>query len=361
MKRAAVVNVLLAVFVSVASVGAGAASQRTFVAPTGLDTNPCTLVAPCRGFATALALTLAGGEIVVLGSAGYGAVTIDRSVAIVAPPGLYAGISVSAGDGITIATGGVDVTLKGLTLTGLGGGDGIKMLNGARLSIAGCEISGFVQNGIDVQATGSDVFIADTIVRDNGQSGIYLQGALNATLERIRATGNTYGVYARAGPVVVLRDSTVSRNAQQGVAVESLAAGITTRMVVEAVTASANGAQGMMFFSGLGGTVNGGAQRSLSTGNGAQGIAVRTSYNGSGFGDLEFVDNVVRDNAQEGIVFTGLNSTVVVSGNTIVRNAGVGLYRVNGGSGAIQSRSTNTIYGNVGGNINDPLTFLPAQ
>jgi len=37
-------------------------AQRTFVAETGLDSNPCSLTAPCRTFAQAISETNAGGE-----------------------------------------------------------------------------------------------------------------------------------------------------------------------------------------------------------------------------------------------------------------------------------------------------------
>src|SRR5262245_9746066 len=98
------------------ALGAGhafATAHRTFVASSGNDTNPCTLVAPCRGFTAALAQTSPNGEIVVLDSAGYGTVAIAQSVAINAP----AGISVlSFGPGVAISGTGLKVVLRGLTI-----------------------------------------------------------------------------------------------------------------------------------------------------------------------------------------------------------------------------------------------------
>ena len=81
---------------------AAKAAQRTFVASTGNDANPCSITAPCRGFTRAITQTNVGGEVIVLDSAGYGPFTITQSVSIVAPAGVYAGISVSSGDGITV-------------------------------------------------------------------------------------------------------------------------------------------------------------------------------------------------------------------------------------------------------------------
>ena len=106
---------------AVAPRAAYALAQRTFVASNGNDANACSLAAPCRGFARAITQTSANGEIIVLDSAGYGAVTIDRSVTITAPAGVYAGISVFTGAGITVATPGAAVTLRGLTINGQGG------------------------------------------------------------------------------------------------------------------------------------------------------------------------------------------------------------------------------------------------
>src|SRR5512132_2933185 len=64
---------------------ANALPQRTFVASNGADTHPCSLVSPCRSFGTAIAAVAAGGEVIVLDSAGYGAVTITQSVSLIAP------------------------------------------------------------------------------------------------------------------------------------------------------------------------------------------------------------------------------------------------------------------------------------
>ena len=89
------------------AITAGATQQRSFVASTGLDTNNCTLTAPCRSFASAINQTLDDGEVIVLDSAGYGPVAITKGISIVAPSGVYAGITVFAGNGVTIDTLGI--------------------------------------------------------------------------------------------------------------------------------------------------------------------------------------------------------------------------------------------------------------
>src|SRR4051812_43278132 len=55
---------------------------RTYVSGAGKDSNPCTPSSPCQTLQAALTLTLAGGEIFVLDSANYGAVTINKAVSI---------------------------------------------------------------------------------------------------------------------------------------------------------------------------------------------------------------------------------------------------------------------------------------
>lgn len=58
--------------------------QRTFLASFGLDTKNGQPATSCRSFAAALAPTNAGGEIIMLDSAGYGPVSINKSVSIIA-------------------------------------------------------------------------------------------------------------------------------------------------------------------------------------------------------------------------------------------------------------------------------------
>lgn len=165
-----------------ASLSAGAATNRSFVASNGSDANAavnCPLAAPCRSFAAALPITNAGGEIVALDSAGYGPVIVDRSISITGPDGVYAGITVSSGNGVTIATAGVNVTLRGLRINGVGGANGILMTDGASLRVENCSISGFGTSataGINVRAA-AKVFISDTVVSQNNV-GIVLDGGL---------------------------------------------------------------------------------------------------------------------------------------------------------------------------------------
>src|SRR5215813_4615118 len=120
MKRIALLSAAT-LFATLGSSGAYALANRTFVSGTGSDANPCSLAAPCRSFAGAIVQTNAGGEIAVLDTAGYGTVAINKAISIVNEEGVEAGITVTSGDGITVAAGPTDtVNLRGLTLVGVG-------------------------------------------------------------------------------------------------------------------------------------------------------------------------------------------------------------------------------------------------
>jgi hypothetical protein len=169
------------------------AAQRTFVAPTGVDSPTCSITTPCRTFSGALAVTDAAGEIVVLGSAGYGRVTIDKSVTIAAPPGVYAGITVFPGtNGVDIHTFGVKVVLRGLTINGQGGDIGIDATSGSELAIENCAVTNMAQHGIRIAGPLSAT-VTDTAVRGNGGFGMSIGGFGRYALDHVRAAGNAGG------------------------------------------------------------------------------------------------------------------------------------------------------------------------
>src|SRR5678816_997792 len=59
-----------------------AQATRTWVSGVGDDANPCSRTAPCKTFAGAISKTATNGEINCLDSAGFGAVTITKSITI---------------------------------------------------------------------------------------------------------------------------------------------------------------------------------------------------------------------------------------------------------------------------------------
>jgi hypothetical protein len=195
---------------------ASATAPRTFVASTGNDANPCSLVLPCRTFAAAVAQTASAGEVIPLDSAGYGPVTITQSVSIIAPGGVYAGVTATAGNGITVDGAGINVTLRGLTVKGLGAGaSGVYFESGAGLYVDNCDISGFADRGIKIVASGGVVHVTDTSVRAN-YMGVLIAGgdvasAIYATISRSRVEDNTIdGIGVWGAAQVAIEDSVVT-------------------------------------------------------------------------------------------------------------------------------------------------------
>jgi hypothetical protein len=200
MKRIALLSAITLV-ATIASTGAYALANRTFVSGSGSDANPCSLAAPCRSFAGAILQTSPGGEIAVLDTAGYGAVTITKAVSIVNEEGVEAGVTTSAaGDAITITAGATDVVnLHGLTLVGGGvGTNGITINSAGSVNIQNTVIRGFTQNGINMVVTGSgtsNLSVIDTTVSNN-TNGVLVQPAGDnltgrAVFKRVQAIGNT--------------------------------------------------------------------------------------------------------------------------------------------------------------------------
>jgi Right handed beta helix region len=156
-----------------------AQNTRTFVSPTGNDAAACSLAAPCRTFAAAYALTNPGGEIAVLGTAGYGTVSISKAISIVNGGGFEAAIAVSSGTtGITIGAGTNDaVSLRGLTIDGGGvGNNGILFVSGQSLTIENCVIRHVTNNGIEFDPNAaSNLLISNTLAADNGNAAIVIK------------------------------------------------------------------------------------------------------------------------------------------------------------------------------------------
>lgn len=129
-----------------------AQATRTWVSGVGDDANPCSRTAPCKTFAGAISKTAAGGQINALDPAGYGAVTITKSITI-SSEGFEAGVLVSGTNGIVInTTNSTDqVILRGLDFEGLGTGlSAINILNAESVLIEKCTINAFNTAGISV-------------------------------------------------------------------------------------------------------------------------------------------------------------------------------------------------------------------
>jgi Periplasmic copper-binding protein (NosD) len=196
------------------------AQQRVFVSAHGLDTNPCTVTQPCRTFQQAHDTAAANGELNVLDPAGYGALTITKGISIQGHG--FGGISqTGSGAAITVSVTTSDpVTLNGLLLDGGGTGNvGINITSGPSVQILNSVVRHFQIGISDVTSTnGSNLLIEDTIASDNPNIGIVVEpgGSVNATLNRITANNNQFGVGTVGNTNTTIANSVMSNNSRGG-------------------------------------------------------------------------------------------------------------------------------------------------
>jgi len=231
---------------------AQAQSTRTWVSGVGDDANPCSRTAPCKTFAGAISKTATGGEIDALDPAGYGAVTITKGITIDGGGGQVASVLVSGTNGIVVQAQTFEtVILRNLRLNGIGTGlNGIRFLSGKSLTVERCDIFGFTQNAIDValnQASTGSVFVTDSVMDNNGGSGIRTVNAAAAfvrlTLTRDVFNRNGTGVTAADNSLVLAVDSHVSNSTNNGwLALPTV--GGPAQITLEQCSSSNNGAAG---------------------------------------------------------------------------------------------------------------------
>jgi hypothetical protein len=340
---------LIAALVTFASDAVSATAQRTFVSSSGSDANVCSLAQPCRSFAAAIAKTSANGEVIVLDSAGYGPVTVTQSVTITSPAGVYAGITVTSGEGVTVNGTGIDVTLRGLTINSQGGSIGIHFVDGATLVVERCEISGFSAAGIEQELAGS-MLVRDSLIKGAAGSGIFT--AANATIERVAIVGTAFGLDAENGAEVSARDTSVSGASASGVYATSL--GPRTTVTLDTMTITDCNI-GVLVFAGLVPTaaVFVDAVRSSISQNHNDGI--RSSAT-DGTALVHVTDSLVSLNASAGLSTT-FGGEITASGSTIVNNGNYGLNSVNGGIFTMQNNQVrDNAPTNIIGTVN-PLGF----
>jgi len=189
-----------------------------------VDGSGCSLTSPCATFQAALALTTAGGEISVLGTADYGPVTITQAVSIVNGGGFEAGIMVpSGGTGITINAGASDaVSLRGLTIEGAGVGQtGIRFNTGKSLIVESCVIDHLAVDGIEFfpNAT-SSLSVSNSLVADNGSDGIYVapngSGTVTAVFNHVETNNNSLGIGVYGNSSTGTTEATISESLSAG-------------------------------------------------------------------------------------------------------------------------------------------------
>jgi hypothetical protein len=212
---------------------AQAQRARDFVASYGSDSASCgAFLSPCRTFQQAVTNVAAGGEVTAIDSAGFQPVVINKSVSIVGPVGIEAGVVATTGIAIHITAATTDtVSLRGLTLEGNGtASQGIQVDSVGQLEIIDCVVRDFVGNGIYVASgtTASLNFIISNTLTSKNAYGILVHPFnnqnTNGTMEKVRAINNQYGIYVYGGSMTIggsldiaISDSVVSSNSQNGI------------------------------------------------------------------------------------------------------------------------------------------------
>jgi hypothetical protein len=257
---------------------AQAQATRTWISGTGDDVNPCSRTAPCKTFAGAISKTATGGEIDCLDPAGYGAVTVVKSITLDCGGGIggQAGSILASGtNGITIndssgATPGTalvkirNMSINGIQKAGGAGLSGIKFITGGALIVEHVGIFGFGgtpdnNGGVDFEPTtaGSKLEMLDVEIQYGLGDGVLVKpastgtGAL-ATLNRVSSLNNI-GVGVRVddanvasgtGANVTVSNSMIAGNAT-GLAASSAGTSSPVQLQVLQSTVSNNTSFGM--------------------------------------------------------------------------------------------------------------------
>jgi hypothetical protein len=218
-------NLILIAFAGMATQICSAQATRTWVSGIGDDANPCSRTAPCKTFAGAISKTAVGGQINAIDPGGFGGVTITKSIQIDGSP-VLAGVLVSGTNAITINAGANDVVvLRNLVIDGMGTGlKGIQFLNGKKLVIENCTISGFTVRGISIESNVNNAMalVSNTLVKDGTNNGIIVNPPSSITnclmVDHSRIVHNTNaGIGSTAGGIVQIMDSVIHGNGGLGV------------------------------------------------------------------------------------------------------------------------------------------------
>ena len=338
-RTCALVSIAFSLFLFSAT-GAATTAQRTFVASTGNDANPCSIAAPCRGFARAITQTSAGGEVIVLDSAGYGACD-----------GHEIGIDHRSGRHLRRdqrvqrqwrhgERAGRDRRAARLVDQRPGRQQWHLLQAAARLRVENCVVSAMHVAGISHTATAPDaeLIVLDTIVRDNGGRGIYLFANVGSlVLDHVRSEhngGNGVSLtpsVGSLGALATITDSVFTHNEGDGIGADSVA-GATITLVVD---------------------------RSVMSNNGQNGFRAAAS---AGSGVATVSRSAINDNGGDGISI-GEGAEVAASENVVHRNSGSGVHVSSTAPSGFSTLSGNTFHGNLSGAIraSGPGTVVAAS
>jgi len=311
---------LSTVVVALATPLAVAQAQRAFVASYGSDLALCSLANPCRSFNVAIPKVIAGGEVIVLDSAGYGPTTITQSVSLIAPAGVYAGVSVMSGAGVQINGAGIRVLLQNLALNGLGGNYGIIVQQADEVIVSNCSVSNFTLTGLATSSSTARLLVRDSVFRDNHQWGIEVGGPASAAIESVRVERNTFdGIRVDGNAVVSIKHSVIAGNGGSGVHLDSLSGRAASATIEDSLIAD-NAFDGITttLVAGAGTFTDLSAARNTITRNTGYGISVSATL--PGFGTASLTGNLISQNGLDGVWTTGTGARATANGNTFAGN-----------------------------------------
>ncbi|HVE59494.1 MAG TPA: hypothetical protein VNB22_21975, partial [Pyrinomonadaceae bacterium] len=199
-----------------------AQATRTWVSGVGDDVNPCSRTAPCKTFAGAISKTATNGEINCLDPAGYGAVTVTKSITIDCEDTQGSILSAGTNGVIVNITAATDTKksfkLRGISINGAGTGiNGIRILAANSVVVEDGVIDGVTQHGISIETTsGTPKISVDRMsIRSNSGNGInsfITGGTVNLSVSNSQFTLNATGINLSSNTKAVVRNSTLANN-----------------------------------------------------------------------------------------------------------------------------------------------------
>ena len=200
-----------------------AQATRTWVSGVGDDVNPCSRTAPCKTFAGAISKTAEGGEIDALDPAGYGTLTITKSITVDGGTGSgWASVLNSSTNGFTVnvttnpSTAFVilrNITINGASkcvTAGCAGLKGIRWIAGNGLDIENCVIENQATVGLEITLTAAgQLYVQDTNFTNTtaGMTATTTVGALTGQIEHCRFMRETDGINTTSNAFLTVRDS----------------------------------------------------------------------------------------------------------------------------------------------------------
>ncbi len=330
---------------------AAASAPRSFVASRGNDSWPCTRAQPCRSFASAIAQTVDHGEVVVVDSAGYGPVTITQSVTITAPAGVYAGVYVASGNGVTIDGVGATVVLRGLVINGQNGNLGIAMSHGDTLVVERCEITGLIGSGISVSpfAGATALVVRDTTIADLRGGPAISSAAGRLELSGVQILRNPYDGITLQGSFSI-RDTVVAHNGGRGIVVDGYSSTANVPMTIERSRILSNGQTGLeMRFTTTGNSTLAIADSEIAYNNtsaiaAAGGVLVDSPV--GGIGSVTLTRTTIEANGGYGLLVNQQYSYAILDDCTVVGNGNYGIATALNGA-TIYTRGNNVMHHNA--------------